>query len=112
MLFCPWVFSRQQNWSRLPRPPPGESFQPETEPRSPALRVDSLPAEILGKPTGVGKPFLSPGDLPHPEIEPGYLPYPEIKPGSPTLQVDSSLSEPPGKPYLNNKIKIFVVENE
>ena len=31
-------------------------------------------------------PFPSPGDLPNPEIEPG----------SPTLQLDSLLSEPPG----------------
>ena len=35
-----------------------------------------------------GLPFPSPGDLPNPEIEPGY----------PALQVDSLLSEPPGKP--------------
>ena len=35
-----------------------------------------------------GLPFLSPGDLPHPGIEPG----------SPSLQVDSLPSEPPGKP--------------
>ena len=28
---------------------------------------------------------------------PGYLPNPWIKPGSPTLQTDSSPSEPPGK---------------
>ena len=34
-----------------------------------------------------GLPFPSPGDLPNPGIEPG----------SPTLQVDASLSEPPGK---------------
>ena len=35
-----------------------------------------------------GLPFPSPGDLPNPGI----------KPGSPALQVDSLLSEPPGKP--------------
>ena len=35
-----------------------------------------------------GLPFSSPGDLPNPELEPR----------SPTLQADSSLSEPPGKP--------------
>ena len=37
-----------------------------------------------------GLPFLSPGDLPQSEI----------KPGSPVLQVDSLLTEPPGKSYL------------
>ena len=31
---------------------------------------------------------------------PGDFPDPEIKPGSPTLQADSSLSEPPGKPKI------------
>ena len=34
--------------------------------------------------------------LPYPP--PGYLPNPEIKPRSPTLQADSLLYEPPGKP--------------
>ena len=34
--------------------------------------------------------------LPYPP--PGSLPYPVIKSGSPTLQVDSLPSEPPGKP--------------
>ena len=31
---------------------------------------------------------------------PGDLPNPGIKPGSPALQADSSLSEPPGKPFV------------
>ena len=31
---------------------------------------------------------------------PGDLPYPGIEHGSPALQVDSLLSEPPGKPCL------------
>ena len=35
-----------------------------------------------------GLPFPSPGDCPDPRIEPG----------SPALQIDSLLSEPPGKP--------------
>ena len=42
-----------------------------------------------------GLPFLCPGDLPHPGIEPA----------SPTLQADSLLSEPPGKPKISFKIK-------
>ena len=37
-------------------------------------------------------------ELPFPS--PGDLPSPRIKPGSPVLQVDSLLSEPPGKPYI------------
>ena len=43
-------FSRQEYWSRLPRPPPGELLNPGIEPRSPALQADSLQAELSGKP--------------------------------------------------------------
>ena len=41
---------RQEYWSRLPSPPPRDLPDPELEPMSPALQVDSLPAELLGKP--------------------------------------------------------------
>ena len=41
-LFCPWGFSRQEYWSGLPCPPPGDLLNPGIEPRSPALQVDSL----------------------------------------------------------------------
>ena len=40
-------FSRQEYWSRLPFPPPGDHPDPGIKPRSPALQVDSLP---LGNP--------------------------------------------------------------
>ena len=40
-------FSRQEHWSGLPCPPPGDLPDPGTEPRSPALQADSEP---LGKP--------------------------------------------------------------
>ena len=43
-------FSRQENWSGLPCPPPRDLPNPETEPRSPALQADSLPPEPPGKP--------------------------------------------------------------
>ncbi|CAI9180663.1 unnamed protein product [Rangifer tarandus platyrhynchus] len=43
-------FSRQEYWSGLPFPPPGELLSPETEPGSPALQADSLPSEPPGKP--------------------------------------------------------------
>ena len=39
-------FSRQEYWSGLPFPSPGDLPNPETEPRSPALQADSLPAEL------------------------------------------------------------------
>ena len=42
--------SRQEYWSVLPGPPPGDLPNPGIEPRSPALQADSLPAEPPGKP--------------------------------------------------------------
>ena len=47
-----WGFSRQEYWSGLPCPPPGDRPNPEIEPRSPALQVDYLPSttETPGKP--------------------------------------------------------------
>ena len=42
-------FSRQEYWSGLPCPPPGDLPDPGIEPRSPALQADSLPAEPPGK---------------------------------------------------------------
>ena len=43
-------FSRQEYWSGLPFPPPGELPDPRIEPRSPALQVDSLPLSLWGSP--------------------------------------------------------------
>ena len=45
-------FSRQEYWSRLPFPSPGDLPNPGIKPRSPALQVDSLPSEPSGKPSG------------------------------------------------------------
>ena len=39
-------FSRQGYWSGLPFPSPGNLPNPGIEPGSPALQVDSLPAEL------------------------------------------------------------------
>ena len=44
-------FSRQECWSGLPFPPPGDLPDPGIEPGSPALRADALPSEPPGKPT-------------------------------------------------------------
>ena len=46
---CPWGFSRQEYWSGLPCPPPGDFPNPGIKPRSPTLQVDSLPSEPVGK---------------------------------------------------------------
>ena len=39
-------FSRQEYWSGLPFPSPGDLPNPGTEPRSPALQADSLLTEL------------------------------------------------------------------
>ena len=38
-------FSRQECWSGLPFPPPGDLSDPGIEPGSPALQTDALPSE-------------------------------------------------------------------
>ena len=43
-------FSRQEHWSGLPCPPPGDLRNPGIKPRSPTLQADSLTSEPLGKP--------------------------------------------------------------
>ena len=43
-------FSRQEYWSGLPSPPPGDLPDLEIEARSSALQADSLPSEPPGKP--------------------------------------------------------------
>ena len=40
-------FSRQEYWSELPFPSPGDLPNPGIEPRSPALQADALPSEII-----------------------------------------------------------------
>ena len=41
---------KKEYWSGLPFPSPGDLPDPEIEPRSPALRADTLPSEPPGKP--------------------------------------------------------------
>ena len=45
-------FSRQEHWSGLPFPSPGDLSDTGSGPRSPALQADSLPSEPPGKPAG------------------------------------------------------------
>ena len=42
-------FSREEYWSELPFPPPGDLLEPGIEPGSPALQVDALPSEPPGR---------------------------------------------------------------
>ena len=46
-------FSRQEYWSGLPFPSPGDLRDPGIKPRSPALQADVLTSEPPGKPVGV-----------------------------------------------------------
>ena len=46
-------FSRQEYWSGLPCPPPGDLPDSGIEPASPAVQVGSLPAEPLWKPLNI-----------------------------------------------------------
>ena len=92
-------FSRQEYWSGLPFPSPGDLPNPGADPKSPALQA-SLPVSHLGGPgfrkcvlvtqaplsmgfsrqgCWSGLPFSSSGD----HLDPG------IEPGSPALQADS-----------------------
>ena len=45
-------FSRQEYWSGLLFPSPGDLSDPGTEPRSPMLQADTLSTEPPGKPKG------------------------------------------------------------
>ena len=95
-LLCPWGFSRQEYWSGLPCPPPGDLPNPGIEPRSPALHVDSLPSEPPGRQVyWTDQPIPSSRDLPDPGIELG----------SPALQVDSLPAQLTEKLPQNSDIK-------
>ena len=60
----PWTiqsmgFSRPEYWSGEPFSSPGDLPNPGVEPRSPALQVDSLPAEPQGTSIFLKVPFLT-----------------------------------------------------
>ena len=65
LFVTPWTiqsmeFSRPEYWSRQPFLSPGDHLpSPGIEPRSPALQVDSLPAESQRKPKSTGMGSLS-----------------------------------------------------
>ena len=42
------IFFRQEYWSGLPFPSPGDLLNPGIEPGSPTLQADALPSEPLG----------------------------------------------------------------
>ena len=75
-------FSRQEYRRGLPCPPPGDLPKPGIEPRSPALRADSLPSEPQATREAQeywsGLPCPFPGDLPDPGSNPGLLHHRQI----------------------------------
>ena len=54
-------FSKQEYWSGLPFPSPGDLPNPEIEPGSPALQADALPSKLPGKPLYYKKNHFSKG---------------------------------------------------
>ena len=95
-LVTPWSMqsmeiSRPEYWSGQSFPSPGDLPNPGIELRSPALQVDSLPAEPQGKPRNTGVGSLSLLQLVFPIQE---TPNPE----SPALQVYSLPTELSQKP--------------
>ena len=70
-----WGFSRQEHWSGLPFPPPGDLPNAGIKPRCPLLQADCLPAEPQGKPknTGVGNLSLLLRIFPTQELNWGLL---------------------------------------
>ena len=53
-------FSRQEYWSGLPFPSPGDLPNPGTEPTSPVFQADSSPSKPPGKPyKGIMKKILN-----------------------------------------------------
>ena len=58
-LLCPQGFSRQEYWSELLCPSPGDLPNPGIKPRSPTMQEDSLLTEPLEKPFEMITWFLS-----------------------------------------------------
>ena len=90
-------FSRQEYWSGLPFPSPGDLSNPGIKAGSPALQANYLHLSHQGSPNMKYSrqarilewvAFPSSEDLPNPGIETK----------SPTLHADSLPAEPPGKP--------------
>ena len=53
-------FSRQEYWSGLPFPSPGDLSNPGIEPRSPAWQADTLTSDPPGKPNIIPTQFFLP----------------------------------------------------
>ena len=78
-LYSPWNYL-DQNTRVVVFPFSRDCPNPGIKPRSPILQVESLPAELQGKPknTEVGSLSLSLADLPNPGIKPSLLWYEDL----------------------------------
>ena len=90
MFLCSWRFSKQEYWSGLPFPTPGDVYNPGIKPRTPELQVDSLLSETPEKPeyTGVGILSLLQGIILTQKLNRGLLHVdylPAKLPGKPTF---------------------------
>ena len=90
MFLCPWRISKQEYWSGLPFPTPGDVHNPGIKPISPALQLDSWLSEPPEKPkyTGVGTLSLLQGIILTQKLNRGLLPMdylPAKLPGKPTF---------------------------
>ena len=97
-------FPRQEYWSGLPCPLPGDPPNPGSNPRSPALQADFLPCEPPGKPKNIEVGKLS--------LLQGIIPNPGIEPGSPALQADSLPAELPEKPNFHLIYVQIMIDSE
>ena len=114
-------FPRQEYWSGLPFPSPGDLPHPGIEPGSPALQADALPSEPPGKlrvkslsrvrlfatPWTVARQAPLSMGFPRKEYRsglsfpsPGDLPDPGIKSTSLALAGTFFTTEPPEKPQV------------
>ena len=115
-------FSRQECWSGVPCPSPGDLPNPGIESGSPTLHTESLLSELLESqvkvkllssvwlfcnPMDCSLPYFSVHGIFQAKIPEwaaisfsGDLPNPEIEPGSCALQADALPSEPSGKPSV------------
>ena len=66
--------SRQEYWSGLPFPSPGDLPDPGIKPRAPALQADSLPTELPGTPSGKSLPISLKCESVSPWVVPDSLP--------------------------------------
>ena len=98
----PWGFSRQEYWSGLLCPPPGDLPNPRIKPRCPSLQADSLPSEPRGKPW-----ILLPEWVAYPCPRGSSWP-PGVKPGPPALYADSLPAELQGKTHIKAHLTLKI----